>query len=69
MTVANAAARGISSGAVWETARRLNLYALTNIALDALITQHHEASLLVNQVTAEAARHVRDLRRASEAAG
>lgn len=61
------AASGITSGAVWEAARRLGLYGLTNTELDALIVQRCEAPLLVDQVTTEAARHVRDLRRASAA--
>ena len=59
------AANGISSGAVWEAARRLRLYTLTSAELEALIVQHHEASLQVDRVIAEAARHVRDLRQAS----
>jgi hypothetical protein len=50
--------------AIWETARRLGLYGRADDELEALIVRRRGETLLADRVTAAAARHVRDLRRA-----
>jgi hypothetical protein len=54
----------IESSDVWQAVRSLGLYSRADMELDALIAQHRGGELRVDQVTAEAARHVRELRRA-----
>jgi hypothetical protein len=69
MTFAGSAAVvcGIKSSDIWEAARSLSLYGRSDVELEALISRHCSALLLVERVTAEAAQYVRDLRRAAAA--
>jgi hypothetical protein len=59
----SAASHAIKSSDVWKAARSLDLYASSSAELEALITLHCAGLLLSDQVIAEAAQHVRDLRR------
>ena len=65
MTSTNScAARGIESSDVWQAVRRYGLYYRSDRELAALMACHHTDQAAVDRVTAEAARHVRNLRRA-----
>jgi hypothetical protein len=64
MTSTNSRAmRGIESGDIWQAARRHRLYYRSDMELEALITRHHCGHAYIDRITAEAARHVRNLRR------
>jgi len=58
------AAHGIESRDIWTALRRLDLYSRPDAELEALIARHRGGPLPADRITAEAARHVRDLRRA-----
>ena len=47
---------------IWEIARRLGLYGLSESELDAVIHRHHDSSDHADRIAAEAARYVRGLR-------
>jgi hypothetical protein len=65
MTSTNScAARGIDSSDIWRAVRRHRLYYRSDLELEALMARHHLGQVAVDRVTAEAARHVRNLRRA-----
>jgi hypothetical protein len=57
------AARRIESSDIWQAVRRHHLYCRSDVELEALMAQHHHGQA-IDRVTAEAARHVRNLRRA-----
>jgi hypothetical protein len=64
MTSTNScAARGIESSDIWRAVRCGALYCRSDLELEALMARHH-LDQTVDRVTAEAARHVRNLRRA-----
>jgi len=64
MTAINSCAeRGIESSDIWQTARRMGLYSRATKELEGLIAQHRCGPLRADRLTAEAARHVRNLRR------
>jgi hypothetical protein len=56
-------ARAIASSDIWQAVRRHGLYCRSDLELEALMARHHPGQA-VDRVTAEAARHVRNLRRA-----
>jgi len=56
--------RGIESRDIWQAARRHGLYRRSDLELETLIARHQPGHLCVDRVTAEAARHIRNLRRA-----
>jgi hypothetical protein len=58
------ATRGIISSDIWQAVRRDGLYRRSDVELEALMARHHLGHPAVDRVTAEAARHVRNLRRA-----
>jgi hypothetical protein len=58
------ATRGIESSDIWQAARRHSLYCRSDMELEALMTRRPTDQAAVDRVTAEAARHVRNLRRA-----
>jgi hypothetical protein len=55
--------REIESDEVWVAARVDGLYSMRDDELAALIARHDRSALFVDQVRAEAARHIRRLRR------
>jgi hypothetical protein len=57
-------ARGIESRDIWQAVRHHGLYCRSDVELEALIARCHLSHPCVDRVTAEAARHVRNLRRA-----
>jgi hypothetical protein len=61
-------ARGIESGDIWQAMRRHGLYYRSDAELEALMARCHLGQA-VDRVTAEAARHVRNLRRELAAGG
>jgi len=54
----------IESRDIWQAVRNLGLYSRANVELEALIARHRGGPLRADRITAEAARHVRNLRRA-----
>jgi hypothetical protein len=64
MTSTNScAAHAIESSDIWQAVRYHGLYCRSDLELDALMARHH-LDQAVDRITAEAARHVRNLRRA-----
>jgi uncharacterized protein YjiS (DUF1127 family) len=65
MTSINSCAmRPIESSDIWQAARHHRLYRRSDVELEALIMRCRVDRRCVERVTAEAARHVRNLRRA-----
>jgi hypothetical protein len=65
MTSTNSCAtRGIISSDIWQAVQRHGLYCRSDVELEALMARYHLGHPAIDRVTAEAARHVRYLRRA-----
>jgi hypothetical protein len=58
------ATRPIESSDIWQAVRRHCLYCRSDAELEALLARHQLDQTTVDRATAEAARHVRNLRRA-----
>jgi len=50
------------AGSIWDAARRLGLFGLTEVELDAVIHEHCDSPQRADRIAAEAARYVRSLR-------
>jgi len=57
------AVRGIESSDIWQAVRHHGLYCRSDLELEALMARPLDHAA-IDRVTAEAARHVRNLRRA-----
>jgi hypothetical protein len=65
MTSTNSCAgRGIESSEIWQAVRCQGLYRRSDVELEALTARHRPDDPDVDRVTAKAAQHVRNLRRA-----
>ena len=58
------AVRGVESRDIWQAVRRHGLYCRSDVELEVLMTYHHRDQAAIDRITVEAARHVRNLRRA-----
>jgi len=61
-TVTASASTSDATDNVWEAARRLGLFGLSEAELDAVIHQHCDSPQRADRIAAEAARYIRGLR-------
>ena len=61
-TMTASASHSDATDNVWEAARRLGLFSLSEAELDSVIHQHRDSPQRADRIAAEAARYIRSLR-------